>query len=229
MYGVNTKVHAAGPAPAPALEVDQIGTNMPAQDTPAYATSYFRSFRPSEPATAPQFAGTEANLPAQLSDHMTLGKPDERRGVNTRVATDRSLEAQPEAHALTWNTQSFAPQQAPVRARAGFTGEDPARAARTVRNLYQRAFDQTIGQIMGVKQMMAAPLAQLPLDQADAAPGALPSASPAGANRKAGWGLMPNTYRLLPRPWDEQLVTGGTSTAAYDAMAAQARGGFRAR
>src|SRR5688572_22910317 len=152
MYGVDTSVHAPGPLPPASAAVDYTGGGMPAVETPA-AMTYFRSFRPSEQVAATGYPATEEPLSAQLAEHMTPGELDPRRGRNTLQATSRALEAQTETRRNEALPVAFAATNAPDRTRGGLNGYDEARPARTRRNMFSRAFDQTIGQSLGVKAM----------------------------------------------------------------------------
>lgn len=227
MYAVDTQPHAPGPIPPASAAVDQTGTNLPAEAD--QTQGYLRTFRPSEMAGRTPYAGTEAALPDQLAEHMQHGQPDPRRGRNTLQATDRGLEAQDEARANTLLPVTFAATAAPDRTRGGSTGYDPARPASTRRNMFLRAFDQWAAQSLGVKAALAAPIADVGLYQPDDVDGALPTANSGKGDRAfAGQGLQPNTFRLLPRPWDENLIVG-QDTAGASYLSAQVRSGWRAR
>lgn len=228
MYAVDTRAHDAGAMPPAAAAVDYTGNNLPAEDE-SPALSYFRTFRPAETAGRTG-VGTDAPLSAQLTEHMQHGKPDERRGRQTLQATSRELEAQAEARHNSVLPVAFAATAAPDRTRGGLNGYDPARPAATRRNLFLRAFDQWAGGLPGVKAAFESPIADVGLVQPDDVDGALPTANSGRGDRKAGIGIQPNTYRLLPRPWDEQLVVGDDSAgASFAASAAQTRAGWRAR
>jgi hypothetical protein len=228
VYAVDTQAHAPGTVPDASKAVDQTGTNMPGEDDQA-PLSYLRTFRPSERTAGAQYTGTDAPLPAQLAEHMDHGQPDPRRGRQTTQATDRALEAQPEARANSLLPVAFAAAPAPDRTRGGSTGYDPARPAATRRNIFLRAFDQWAAYGTGVKAAMAAPLADVGLYQPDDVDGALPTANSGRGDRAfAGQAPQPNTFRLIPRPWDENLVVGeDTQGASYAAQ--QVRSGWRAR
>ena len=122
-------------------------------------------------------------------------------------------------------------QTAPARARQGFTGEDNTRAAVQGRWLFGRLFDQWAEQRLGaVDKAPAAHLtaARPPTFGEDVA-GGLPS--PGGRWRARGMegvGIQPNSVRLLPRPWDEQLVNDGSAVPGID-QAAVAGSAARAR
>lgn len=227
MYAVDTKAHEAGPLPPAAADVDYVGLNMPAEDEPT-PVSYLRTFRPSETG-ASAFAATEAPLPTLLAEHMQPGPVDDRRGRQTMQATSRDLEAQDELRANTLLPVSFAATNAPDRTRGGSTGYDAARPAATRRNIFLRAFDQWAGDLPGTKASFQSPIASLGLVQPDDVAGALPTANSGRGDRKAGIGIQPNTYRLIPRAWDENLVVGDDSAGnAFAAVAAQQRSGWRA-
>jgi hypothetical protein len=227
MYAVDTSVHAAGPMPPASAAVDYIGQDLPAPGVPT--ASYLRSFRPSEQTASSGYPSTDAPLSAQLAEHMQPGHPDERRGRQTLQATSRDLEAQTEVRRNSLLPVAFAATNAPERTRGGLNGYDTPRPAYTRRNMFSRAFDQVIGQSLGIKAMQPSPIASRGLEQPDDAAGALPVANSARGDRKAGIGSQPNTYRILPRPWDENLVTGTPGDASFAASAAQQRNGWRAR
>lgn len=226
MYGVDTAVHQQGPMPPASAAVDYIGTDLPAPDYPT-APGYMRSFRPSEPNGRSGYAATEAPLPELLQEHMTGGQLDPRRGRQTLQATSRDLEPFTEHVSNTLRPVEFAATAAPERTRGGLNGYDEPRAAATRRFLFGRPFDQTIGQSLGVKVMQPSPIADRGLQQPDDAAGALPVANSARGDRKAGIGSQPNTFRLIPRPWDENLVT--QDPGSVSASAAQHAAGWRAR
>lgn len=226
MYGVDTTVHAAGPMPPASAAVDYIGTDLPAEDDTATA-SYLRSFRPSERTVANPYAATEAPLPELLAEHMTHGQLDPRRGVQTLMPPTRDLEAQDTAFSNSLLPPDFAATNAPDRTRGGLNGYDTPRTAMTRRVLFLRAFDQVIAQSLGIKVMQPNPIASRGLEQRTDAAGALPVANSARADLKAGIGSQPNTFRLLPRPWDQDIVVGdGPSVSA---TANQQAAGWRAR
>lgn len=229
MYGVDTRAHVAGPMPPAAAAVDYTGGNLPAEDD-APALSYFRTFRPAETAGRMPTPGTDAPLSAQLAEHMQPGTPDPRRDRQTMQATSRDLEAQTESRANTLLPVAFAATAAPDRTRGGLNGYDPARPATTRRNLFVRAFDQWAGGLPGVKASFASPSASRGLIQPDDVPGALPTGNSGRGDRKAGVGPQRNTFRLMPRAWDTDLVVGDDSAGgAAAAAAAQVRAGWRAR
>lgn len=228
MYAVDTTVHQRGPLPPAAADVDYIGTDLPSEDV--QTVPYLRSFRPSERVAAGTgYPSTEAPLSAQLAEHMTHGEPDPRRDRQTLQATSRDLEAQAEVRRNSLLPVAFAATNAPDRTRGGLNGYDTPRPAFTRRNMFFRAFDQWAGQSLGLKVMQPAPIASRGLEQPDDAAGALPVANSARGDRKAGIGSQPNTYRLIPRPWDQDVVVAGSGDQAFQAAAQQQRNGWRAQ
>jgi hypothetical protein len=213
--------------PAASAAVDYTGQGLPAEDNQLAA--YSRTFRPSELFGRAANPGTDAPLSAQLAEHMEPGEPDDRRGRQTLQATSRDLEAQDEARHNSLLPAAFAATNAPDRTRGGLNGYDTPRPAFTRRNMFTRAFDQVIAQSLGIKVMQPAPIANVGLVQPDDASGALPVANSARGDRKAGIGSQPNTFRILPRPWDENLTTGDAGSGAFSASAQQQRSGWRAR
>lgn len=125
----------------------------------------------------------------------------------------------------------IAPSPAPVRVRAGSTGDDATRPATVPLWLFFRPFDKWSSEANGItgvtKIEEASPTASLPIhDTADVIE-PIPSAGGwRAASGMAGAGASPNTTRLIPRSWDELLITTaqtGTPEAARRA------GGWRAR
>lgn len=111
------------------------------------------------------------------------------------------------------------PVAPPDRARAGWTGADPTRPSRQAVAHFSRPFDKLIADHpMAVTKIEApAPRAARPITFADALPNALPSAGgSAPAGRMAAFGAQLNTFRLVPRPWDEYLVNTGGKAATGD-------------
>lgn len=164
-------------------------------------------------------------------EHSTRGTRDTRRTEEEFSGHTSGTPGQYDAEQFDNAARPVAldPKAPPVRARAGWTGEDNTRAAVQRRPLLLRAFDQLIAHhpTGAAKVEMPSPVAAFAPDL-DALPDALPGAFSASGTRREGIGAQPNTYRLLPRAWDTLAINTGEPEAGT-APAAPARGrGFRA-
>ncbi len=104
-----------------------------------------------------------------------------------------------------------------TQARAGSTSADNTRASKHQRTFLMRPFDKLISEhpdALG-RIIAPAPFAARPRQLAANLEGAFPSPGGSMKTNGAGGGVgvmsQPNTQRLLPNDWDEQLInTGGT-------------------
>lgn len=181
---------------------------------------------------------TEAGQLAR--EHATRGGADPRRAEIDLVGApygpeDDTYKPAPEVTSNSRLPVNMAPQNPPERPRGGFTGADPARPAMTPRWLFMRLFDKGYssdhpGRVEKIPQ--APPRAASPLGYAEDVPGALPSPGGGFHNRREGIGAQPNSFRIMPRPWDELLINigaqgTGQADPAQSAAAAQAARGWR--
>lgn len=234
---VNVRAHEGDDAPDPMGRVDTTGREFGAE-APTIGAS--RAFRLAGAVQSMAGPATETATTTMAQEHTGYGRPDPRHADTTLVGSpygpeDDTLAAQTEITSNTRLPVAFTPQTAPPRPAAGFTGEDPARPAQTPRWLFLRAFDKWAADHGGPvdKVPQPPPHASVPFVYPDDVPGALPSPGGGFHNRREGIGAQPNSFRLLPRPWDELLVNTGAPVAgsvdpAWQAAATQARKGWRA-
>lgn len=161
----------------------------------------------------------------RANEHAHAGQPDPRRtetalGGNPSAPELASLSPSPETPHNDRDAVALRPEAAPARARQGFTGEDPARAAQSQRAWFLRPFDQWAARHPGTveKVSMDNPTAARPPERGRLR-GALPSPSGAEGTGMEAVGAQPNTFRLLPRRWDEQIVNTGPEAAPASARA----------
>lgn len=124
-------------------------------------------------------------------------------------------------------------QAAPDPPRAGSTGADPARPSQVPRWLFFRLFDQGIAQRLGEQKIaLASPLASTPISHANDTPDGVPNPGGAGSTGMQPISAQRNSFRLIPTPWDEQLVNTGAVSPTYDpaqaASSSQRSRGYRA-
>lgn len=150
--------------------------------------------------------GTRANR------HLDDGEPDARR-VNLLPAP---VVPGPEFRHNDRDDVNLTPQAAPTRARQGFTGQDPTRAAQHQVAYLLRPFDQGIAQHPGTVERadQAAPTAARPPERRRLI-GGRPSAAGSSGTGMERVGPQRNTVRQTPGKWDEKIVnTGQTAPAA---------------
>ena len=190
-------------------------------------------------ATPPREIPTEVDGDKLAAGHARPGHPD----PNARELWDAPAQAgnpghvredQQPAPELLANTPAGAnvvtPAPAPVRPRAGFTGEDNTREAKGWRWLFLRPFDQWAAEHPGSldKLPSAGPLASRPPTFVEAVSGAVPA--PGGGFSAPGMtpvGGERNSVRLLPRAWDAAVVNDGAGqqdATAARSSSARARG-----
>jgi hypothetical protein len=203
-----------------------------------------RSWRARPTATVgPPKTGTDtAGAVPEL--HTVPGPADPRRQWNASAPAgyplpkNESLNAQAEEQANVRPAVEMLPQSAPARPRGGSTGEDPARTATLPLWTFRRWFDKLIsehpiGQI--TKIAFASPIASRPIQHDAEVPHGVVSPTGGGSRTYTDpVGVQPNTWRLLPRPWDEYLVnnpapTPGVPDGSATYASQQRSRGWRAR
>lgn len=162
-----------------------------------------------------------------LGAHYDNGQPDARRQWQAQApagypepATDE-LRAGTEQLSNTRELSQINAQSAPVRNKAGSTGEDPARPAWIPRWLFNRPWGQWMadGAPSIVKLEQLAPTAGLAYAQHDPTEHGEPSPGGNGIT-VTGFGVdsAPNTYRLIPRSWDERLTVSDPTAPPVASM-----------
>ena len=143
--------------------------------------------------------------------HLSPGQADPQRGRTAGgVPLRPDLSPLPEHPTNVRQPVVIDHEPAPVRPKQGFTGEDPARAARYQVATFVRPFDQAIAQHPGSvpKAGQANPLAARPPERKRLI-GGRPSASGSTPTGMEPVGPQPNTVRTVPGPWDNKLVNPG--------------------
>jgi hypothetical protein len=107
------------------------------------------------------------------------------------------------------------PQAPPARPRQGFTGDDPARAAESQRAYFIRPFDQWASYGAGPVEKIGQdnPTAARPPERGRLI-GGLPSPGGDAGTGMEAVGPQPNTFRRVPRAWDELALNTGGATPA---------------
>lgn len=214
------------------VNYDVPGDDLPSYtadgEEPQYVTSRYR---------APQMYQPEPNAQAaQDADptgaHVGPGRPDRRRqydalypaGYNLPVD---SMKPSPEQVQNSRSAPAILPSTAPPRAFAGLNGTDPARAPELPLWMYNRPYGQWSADhdpaIVKIEQLP--PLAATPYVQHDPTEHLVPNPGGDGitANSNATAGSHPNTYRPVPRPWDERLTVSDPEAADTSAPMAGSR------
>ncbi|MBT2400640.1 hypothetical protein [Streptomyces sp. ISL-100] len=180
-------------------------------DEPQYVRSRWRApqvYQP-EPDGAASFEGDPTGT------HASAGRPDRRRQYDALYPAGYSqpsenMRSSPEEMQNSRSAPSVAPATAPPRAFGGLNGTDPARAPELPLHMYNRPYgkwsadhDPAI-----VKIESLPPLAGTPYAQHEPTEHYEPNAGGDGitVNRNQAAGSSPNTYRPVPRPWDERLT-----------------------
>jgi len=169
--------------------------------------------------------------------HRVPGQVDARRVWRAPVGagypgTPPELQVSPEFPANVRVTEPVAGHAAPARHRGGPTSDDPARAAVFPLATFMRPFDKWAPENFAALDKIDAPApkAASPYTAPSDAPSRTPSAGGGMAAPGIGpqVGPAPNTYRIIPRSWDELLInTGQGGTATVDS--GRRAGGWRAR
>lgn len=204
-------------APAPNDDARDETPNEQSDPTIPRAGARWRAATTVAPAPGPS---NDAESAALVSAHSGTGTADQRR-VYDSGSQGQAGYPLPKAEALYPSPEQLIneqlpevihPNAAPARNRAGSTGEDPTRTSRLPLWLFSRPFDKWASERLGSsgveKFEQAAPLASVPTQDTGDVAGAYPS--PGGrwaAGRMNPAGILPNSFRLIPRPWDELLVT----------------------
>jgi hypothetical protein len=206
--------HRADAPPTYDVRGDDLPTDTPEGDQPQYVTSRWRA----PMMLAGPGSGGAAFDGNPVSDHASRGVPDRRRQYGASQPAgypepaDESLRPSPEELSNSRTAPVLVPSDAPPRARAGSTGEDPARPAEVARWLFNRPFGKWAADDAPaiVKIESLPPLAASPYAQADPTDPAYYSPNPGGdgltVNSNATAGSHANTVRPIPRPWDENLT-----------------------
>lgn len=211
------------------LEGDEYAT------PPADQPRILRGFR------APAVAQTDPDIALgdkqsnRAAAHASKGSPDPRR-TETALSGHQSGESSrfkpmDEHYVNVRENVTIEPEAAPTRPRAGWTGDDNTRTARFQHAHVMRPFDKGIAEHPGAvtKAGQPAPLAARPPER-DALVGGLPSPMGSGSSKRAGIGVQPNSFRLMPRAWDALAInTGGPAVSASNPDPAQAAASHSAR
>lgn len=181
-------------------------------------------------------APTMTDQPATLAEHADAAQePNPRQvygGSNPGPVT--SPPASPDATANIRTADAIAREGAiSDRPRAGFTSRDGTRPAQMPHWLYSRPFDKLMSSVMGGhKVLVGAPSAAQPYTTDSPVAGAVPSAGGGFAisgMRALGRMGQPNTARVLPDPWDADVLNlGSRQSASTPDPAAAAAGQARA-
>lgn len=209
-------------------------TSGPAVAIPTPSARY--RARPSY-AVSPE-PGTTASATPIPAQHLGRGAADPRDQFGGGAGMTGSPEIlRPASEVLTNAPDALevvgrSATPAPSVTRAGSTGADPSRPSRRPFVGWLRAFDQSAvyGQGTAVGKLPLVITPSLPISQSQDTAGGLPSAGGSGMTGQAGVGGQPNTYRLMPNKWDENLInTGGTGDTGTAAVAGRRTSGWRAR
>lgn len=193
---------------------DDLPADVPDGDPPQYVGSRWR---------APMMlAGPGASGAAfdgdPIGDHSGRGVPDRRRQYDSTTPAgypepaSESLRPSPEELSNSRTAPVLTPSDPPPRAKAGSGGNDPARPAEVARWMFNRPFGKWAADDAPaiVKIESLPPLAASPYAQADPTDPAYYSPNPGGdgitVNNNGSAGSHPNTFRPVPRPWDENLT-----------------------
>lgn len=221
-------LHLADDAPASMAGLTDDGDEF--TDPAPVVARATRTWRAVSQGTTRADVGLSDTQEARAAAHTERGTPDARRNDLVPNGNAAAPEA-PYAAAVDHPRNARADvaidhKAAPARPRAGFTGEDPTRVARFQPAFLVRPFDKFIAEHPGSidKAPLAAPLAARPPERKRLT-GARPSASGATGTGMTPVGPQRNTFRLTPKPWDEQLVNTGQPAAATTARGR----GWRAR
>lgn len=221
-------IHDKAAAPAASAQLLDTGDTLPTV-APTTARAGLRLRLPQQTTGADAAPGTEA---AERDRHLGPGVPDARRtggphGDPAAGAPDDTAYVNQRYAADVFDVG------APDRPRAGSTSKDPARPARMPHAFVLRAFDKWRNPTPG-----AVPKISQPAPQAAATPAVLhPAATRAsrmGNTPDAPTGVLRgpqrNTFRLIPTPWDEQVINPAAAPQAVQATQASRRAtGWRAR
>jgi hypothetical protein len=189
-----------------------------------YSPRAARSWRAVPTIGAKVVPGYNGDQQAFTAEHMSTGRPDPRRVYDHPAGGGYP---QPSTEMLRPGAETLTNEPGRPVPVGGGTTADPARPAR--RGLWQfaRLFDQWASQNMAHvdKIEMAAPTAAMPITQTDTTGGAVPypGGGQAPVGRMSPVGIQPNSMRLVPSSWDENLINTQPSTMATPS-ARRARG-----
>lgn len=181
-------------------------------------------------ASPPTFSGQDDG--SQPEAHRTLGSPDIRRIANSDDQAGYPGWKRDAAHTspeLTQNIridQPMQPQAPWARHRGGHTSDDPTHPAQLASWLFTRPFGQEeTERFTAISRLeQSSPLAAYPVTTQDGPAGAYPH--PGGTGGAPGFGptvaAVANTWRSLPRPWDDALVVTGQGEAPAQMSARRA-------
>lgn len=239
---VNAQAHINAAIPAAQLPAQHMGTEFGDMvPNPLPPTVRGRRYRAATTTTTPadQIAlGDSASV--RIGKHLSEGSPNPRQ-VDSQihgVPTESPIELVPEHfHNERRGVVGSARSAAPTRARQGWGTEDNTRPSRSYVAFLLRPFNQRSEWHPGAvgKVDLPDPHAARSRD-VPTMPHAIPAPGGRGtSSAKKGIATQPNTYRVLPKPWDQLLVnTGGPAAQvmgdpAHTASSSQARRGWGAR
>lgn len=172
------------------------------------------------------------------SSHATPGTPDARRVWRAPVGagypgTPPDLQTSPELASNTRSVEPVAGHGAPVRHRGGPTSEDAVRPGMFNLAMFMRPFDKWTADNFSAldKIESASPLATSPYTAPSDVLSREPS--PGGGMASPGFGpnigASPNTYRIIPRGWDELLINTGMNSTGQSVDSGRRASGWRTR
>lgn len=200
---------------------DDLPTDTPEGDRPQYVTSRWRA----PMMLAGPGAGGATFDGNPVPEHAGTGTPDRRRQYGASQPAgypepaNESLRPSPEELSNSRTAPVLIPSDPPPRAKAGSGGNDPAREAEVARWMFDRPYGKWAADDAPaiVKIESLPPLAASPYAQADPTDPAYYSPNPGGdgitVNTNTAAGSHPNTYRPVPRPWDEDLTVTDPAAA----------------
>lgn len=197
--------HVDRKAPAVMAALDPVGNENSTPGPPGLSAG--RGFRAVPVAAQAQPIALGDTQQVRAEKHAGPGSPDPRRNDHARdgyLAGDTEAATMPVQYVnVSEPVVKQHVEQPPARARQGWTGDDPARAATFRRAYVMRPFDQWAAQHPGSveKAALARPLAASSPDYPELV-GGLPGAMGTAGSARAGFTLSRNTFRLVPRPWD---------------------------
>ncbi|MEV6478039.1 hypothetical protein [Streptomyces sp. NPDC051657] len=190
---------------------DDLPTYTAEGEEPKYTTSRWRAPQ----VLQPEPDGNAAWDGDAVGTHVRTGRPDRRRQYDALYPAGYSLpvdkmKASPEEVQNSRSAPAVTPATAPPRAFAGLNGEDPARAPELPLYMFNRPYGQWAADhdpaIVKIEQLP--PLAGVPYAQHEPTAYGEPNSAGDGitVNNNEATGSSPNTYRPIPRPWDERLT-----------------------
>lgn len=221
-------VHMDGAAPQAQHVVDFTGDefdSLPVSSVPSSA----RNWRSRDETAAAVGIGLGTDQTTRANEHAHGGAPDARRtetaaGGHPGSPENPSLSPSPEYPHNDRDVVYRVDQSAPSRPRQGFTGDDPARAAQSQRAWFLRPFDQWAAYGAGPVEKVGQdnPTASRPPARSRLV-GGLPSPSGSEGTGMEAVGSQANTFRRVPRPWDELALSNGQEVTPARAAGWRAR------